>query len=115
MKHTMKHNLKSLIIALSMCVCGSTAYADGVLVGWSNSDVSEMNTKAIDAVTALPVAVLVQRNLTVKTWSDAFMMLIGATAHIRDANFHKAMIDQITNTSEVQLRGTRRLIIWERI
>lgn len=58
---------------------------------------------------------LAEKNLAVKSWADAYLLMVGATVNKDDLAARKAFVGQITNGSKVALEKTGRLIIWERI
>ncbi len=91
------------------------ASADGRLLSWSPSDVQGVTEQSFNEARGIKPGQLAEKNLAVRSWADAFLLMVGATANKDDAGLRKAMVAQITNSSKTTLEKTSRLIIWERI
>lgn len=110
-----KEILISLTFALIFILSGSKAFADGRLLSWSFQDVQGVTESTFNEAKSIKPDKLAEKNLAVKSWADAFLLMVGATVYKDDAAVRKALVSQLTNSSKVSLEKTSRLIIWERI
>lgn len=111
----MKRILLTGIFTILLVFFGSKAFADGRLLSWSPQDVQGVTEQSFNEARGIKPDKLAEKNLAVKSWADAFLLMIGATVHKDDAAVRKAFAAQLTNGSKVSLERTSRLIVWERI
>lgn len=91
------------------------ALADEILGAWSSRDVPGVTAKDIEAATLLGVEEISRKNLTVDSWPETFLLMVGANQHKGDKSLLAALVSQIPNRAKAELKNTSRLIIWERI
>jgi hypothetical protein len=103
----------SLLIAFGFFV--QNANADGVLLSWSARDVQGVTEQSFNDAKQLKATQIEDKNLKANSWADAYLLMVGATAHKEDKNLLKVLSAQLTNQTKVSLKNTSRLIIWERI
>ncbi|MEO8403256.1 MAG: hypothetical protein ABI480_01620, partial [Chitinophagaceae bacterium] len=106
--------LRNFLFIFSIFFC-FTATADGILVSWSPNNLEGMTKEKFENAKTWSVNDILQKNLEVKTWSDAYLLLVAALPNKDDKGFKEELIKQILNNAEVKLQSTSRLIIWERI
>jgi hypothetical protein len=82
-------------------------------MSWSAQDIPGVTQEAFNAARQMGAEDIMQKNLEVGSWGDAFLLMVGASSHAADTSVLKGLIAQITNSSTVQLKGTKRLVIWE--
>lgn len=111
----MKIILKAILSVLIFGFLVQNANADGILLSWSGRDVQGVTEQAFNEAKQLKAAQIVEKNLKVNSWADAYLLIVGATANKEDKNLLKALSSQLTNQTKVSLKNTSRLIIWERI
>jgi hypothetical protein len=109
---------KSFKAALFMALFFFTArnvLADEIVLSWSVKDVQGINERAVEAAARLGVEEIARKNLSVASWPDAFLLMVGANQHKADRALHRALAAQLTDTAKADLKETGKLIIWERI
>jgi hypothetical protein len=111
----MKPFFKTAVIGLLITTIHLTAMADGILVSWSPNNLQGMTREKFENAKTWSIKDILQKNLEVKTWSDAYLLLVAALPNKDDKNFKEELIKQIINNAEVKLQSTSQLIIWERI
>ena len=111
----MKKTLVSVVSVLIFIFSVTQAFADGRLLSWSPQDVQGVTEQSFNEARTVKPGQLAEKNLAVKSWADAYLLMVGATVNKDDAAVRKAFVAQITNSSKVALEKTSRLIIWERI
>lgn len=111
----MRKIFKLSLLASLLCLSSSIVNADGILLTWSTREVPGITEQAFNAAKQLKVEEIPKKNLEVKSWPDAFLLMVGANPHKDDKGLLKGLISQLTNKSNVALKATNKLIIWERI
>jgi hypothetical protein len=112
-----KINRLSKVALSAVLICGlsPSTYADGILIAWGSGDVPGVTEQSFNAAKQLSVDAVLKRNLEVATWPEAYLMMVGANQHKDDKRLLNGLVSQINNKTKVDLRLTRKLIIWERI
>tara|TARA_Y100000815_G_C13212367_1_gene451101 strand:+ start:108 stop:908 length:801 start_codon:yes stop_codon:yes gene_type:complete len=86
------------------------------LTSWSQQNIENYTKEMYDDAQKLTTSELLEKNLNDKYWSEVFLTLNASVNHyIDDKNYLKSLAEQITDTTETKLKGTSRLIIWDRI
>ena len=84
------YNLRTMrLTTLVFSVCAflgaaPLAQADGILVAWSPQEIDGMSQARWSAAKTKTVAEILERNLRVKTWADAYEVLLGARVNLED-------------------------------
>ena len=106
---------KIVIIILVLC-CSFNTYSQQVLMSWSQQSIEGLTKDKYDVAQKLTSEQLLQKNLTDETWCDVFLTLNASVNHqSSNKQYLAGLADQITNNKETSLKGTSRLIIWERV
>ncbi|HLM01902.1 MAG TPA: hypothetical protein VK400_12680, partial [Pyrinomonadaceae bacterium] len=84
-------------------------------LSWSVRDIPGITEQAFNEARQAKPAQIEEKNLKVRSWADAYLLMVGAIQYKDDKAMLKALASQITNQTKVSLAGTNRLIIWERI
>jgi hypothetical protein len=105
----MKIALHTLLIIFSSTI----AAADGTLMSWGPKDLSGMTHERFDAAKTWTMQQVIEKNLTVDEWPEAYLLLIAAKQH--KESIVPLLIEQLDNAHHTKLKNTSRLIIWERI
>jgi hypothetical protein len=90
--------------------------AEGVLIAWGGGrDVVGVTKEAFEDAKKLPPDEVAKRNLAVKSWGDAYLLLVAASQHKAEKTLQESLVGQLTDQTNCNLKSTSRLIIWERI
>lgn len=111
----MKKLLSSSLILAILFTAAHNVLADGVLISWSMRDVPGLTEQAFNDAKQLTTEKILQKNLAVESWLDAFLITVAATAKKEDKQLLSGLVAQLTNSTPTKLKGAGRLIIWERI
>jgi hypothetical protein len=91
-------------------------YSQRILTSWSQQNIENYTKEMYDEAQKLPSSQLLEKNLKDQYWSEVSLTLNASVNNFtKDINYQKSLAEQITNTSETKLKGTSRLIIWDRI
>lgn len=104
---------KQLVVVFLIVLFPLSVWADGILLSWGMKDIKGMTKERFDVSKTWTVEEVLQKNLQVKTWADAYLVAVGASAK-KDIIVDQ-LIEQIANATTTKLELTNRLIIWERI
>jgi hypothetical protein len=63
----------------------------------------------------LPPEEIPKKNLEVKSWGDAYLLMVAASQHKTEKSLQESLIGQLTDQTSCELKETSRLIIWERV
>ncbi|MEZ4794473.1 MAG: hypothetical protein R2773_03185 [Flavobacteriaceae bacterium] len=92
------------------------SHSQSRLVSWSQSNIENYTKEMYDKAQKLSTEELLEKNLNDVYWSEIFLTLNASVNNYKsDIEYHKQLANQITNEKETQLKGTSRLIIWDRI
>lgn len=106
---------KNLIIILSFTIC-SHIYSQRVLTSWSQQNIENYTKEMYDDAQKLSSSELLEKNLKDQYWSEVFLTLNASINNFqKDTEYQKSLTNQITNRDVTKLKGTSRLIIWDRI
>lgn len=111
----MRKNLLSILIVTCFCLVAEQVRADGILLSWSGRDVQGVTERSSNEARTFTVKQISEKNLIVRTWADAYLLMVAATPRNDDKDLLAALTSQLTNPGTTPLQGTSRLIIWERI
>jgi len=107
--------LRLVFFFTAVFILGSPARADGILLSWSMREVPALTEKSFNEAKQWSSEQIAQKNLTVSSWTDAFLLMIAATPRKDEKQLLSSFASQLTNSKKTTLTGTNRLIIWERI
>jgi hypothetical protein len=92
------------------------AFSQKILTSWSQQNIENYNKEMYEEYQKLSSAELLKKNMNVLYWSEVFLTLNASVNHYsNDKDYLKGLANQITNKEETKLKGTSRLIIWDRI
>jgi hypothetical protein len=91
------------------------ADGDGTLLSWGPRDVEGVTEASFNKSKSQTVDEILAKNPEVKTWGDTYLLVVGAHSHKEDKALLKGLVSQLTDSTEVELKGTSRLILWPRI
>lgn len=102
----------SIILLLNI----SFVFSQKLLTSWSQQNIENYTKEMYDNAQKLSPSQLLEKNISDQYWSEVFLTLnASVNNYTKDKNYQKSLADQIINTTETKLKGTSRLIIWERI
>jgi len=94
----------------------SIGFSQKLLTSWSQQNIDNYTKEMYDAAQQLTPGELLDKNKNDVYWSEVFLTLnASVNNYSNDSNYLKELAKQITNTKETKLKGTSRLIIWDRI
>ena len=106
---------KYIFLALITLICYNS-YSQKLLTSWSQKDIENYTKEMYDAAQKLTTSELLLKNLRDKSWSAVFLTLnASVNNYSKDTTYLRELTYQITNKKETKLKGTSRLIIWDRI
>jgi len=112
-----RNKMKKIGLAIVILVCCfSETYSQKMLMAWGQKDIEDWTKEKWELSQTLTVNQLLDGNLTADTWSDFFAILNASiNNYTTNQEYLNNLVEQITDMTETHLKGTRRLIIWERI
>ena len=92
------------------------SFSQKVLTSWSQQNIENYTKEMYDEAQKLTSPELLTKNLNDSYWSEVFLTLNASiNSHSKDTLYLKELASQITDKKETKLKGTSRLIIWDRI
>jgi len=108
----MKRKTLVILLLISFNIC----YSQRLLTSWSQQNIENYTKEMYDEAQKLSSSQLLEKNLKDQYWSEVFLTLnASVNNYTKDIDYQKSLAQQITYTSETKLKGTSRLIIWDRI
>jgi len=108
--------MRKIVIIVVLVCCFSETYSQKMLMSWGQKDIEGWTKEKWELSQTLTVNQLLDRNLSAESWSDFFAILNASiNNYTTNQEYLNNLVEQITDTIETRLKGTRRLIIWERI
>lgn len=108
----MKTTISIIIFLLSF----NFSYSQKLLTSWSQQNIENYTKEMYDEAQKLSSTELLEKNLKDNYWSEVFLTLnASVNHHSKDTSYLKSLTNQLTNKTETKLKGTSRLIIWDRI
>ena len=108
--------MSKFISVFILMISSQISFSQQVLLSWSQQNIENYTKDMYDAAQELSSADLLNKNLNDSYWSEVFLTLNASVNHYsKDTSYLKGLANQITNRKETKLRGTSRLIIWDRI
>lgn len=108
----MKRKTLVILLLISFNIC----YSQRLLTSWSQQNIENYTKEMYDEAQKLSSSQLLEKNLKDQYWSEVFLTLnASVNNYTKDIDYQKSLAQQITNSSETKLKGTSRLIIWDRI
>ena len=104
-----------ILLAFLVCLLTGQARADGILLSWSGRDVQGVSEQAFNEAKKLDAEGIVKKNLSVRSWADAYLLAVASSSRKDDRALLSALVSQLSDQTKTPLQGTSRLIIWERI
>lgn len=105
---------KTLLILLLLCF--NLSFSQRLLTSWSQQNIENYTKEMYDEAQKLSSSQLLEKNLRDEYWSEVFLTLnASVNHHLTDTDYQKSLVQQLTDNSETKLKGTNRLIIWDRI
>lgn len=103
-------------LTLLVILCFQFSFSQKRLVSWSQQNIENYTQEMFDAAQKLTPAELLDKNINDEYWSEVFLTLnASVNNYANEIEYKTELAKQITNTKETKLKGTSRLIIWERI
>ena len=108
--------MKKILFLAMLVLCTCQSFSQRVLTSWSQAVIENYNKEMYDEAQKLTPESLLSKNLADTTWSSVFLTLNASVNNYKnDTNYLVELANQIPNNKVTLLRGTSRLIIWERI
>lgn len=108
--------MRKVFILLVLLANSNLSFSQKLLTSWSQQNIENYTKEMYDEAQELSSDQLLKKNLTDVYWSEVFLTLNASlNHHSKDTVYLQSLAEQITNTTETKLKGTSRLIIWERI
>lgn len=107
--------IKFVSTLLLLLICNNT-FSQKLLASWSQQNIENYTLEMYNEAQKLSSAELLEKNLNDEYWSEVFLTInASVNNYSKDIEYQRGLANQITNTKETKLKGTSRLIIWERI
>lgn len=110
----MRKSAISILIGVALASHGPL-HADGTLISWSPQAIEGMTEVRWDTAKSLDPAAALERLRSARDWATAYEGLLAASGHSSDKVLLRRIAEEISNPAQTGLKGTSRLIIWERI
>ena len=108
--------MKNLIILLILITFSQEIYSQKLLTSWSQQDIENYTREMYDNAQKLTTSELLAKNINDDSWSSVFLTLNASVNNYKEnKEYLIKLAEQITNNKETKLKGTSRLIIWDRI
>ncbi len=108
--------MKKLTILLILITFGQELYSQKLLTSWSQKDIENYTREMYDNAQKLTTTELLAKNINDDSWSSVFLTLNASVNNYKEnKEYLLELAKQITNIEETKLKGTSRLIIWDRI
>ncbi|WP_298519414.1 hypothetical protein [uncultured Kordia sp.] len=108
--------MKKLLLCTFVTLLSCQMYSQKMLLSWSQATIENYTIEMYDAAQKLTQKELLEKCLQDASWSEVFLTMNASVNNYKDnVEYKKALAAQITNTKETKLKGTSRLIIWDRI
>lgn len=97
-------------------MCLNVAYSQKILLSWNPSNIEKYTKELYDDAQKLSSKELIDKNLKDEYWGEFFITLQAfINRYSKETDFLESLANQLTNKTETKLKGTSRLIIWDRI
>ncbi|SKC24275.1 hypothetical protein SAMN03080601_03572 [Alkalitalea saponilacus] len=108
--------MKKLTLLLFLIIICQNSYSQKLLTSWSQQNIENYTREMYDEAQKLTTSELLLKNTKDNSWSSVFLTLNASINNYKeDTDYLKELAKQITNIEETKLKGTSRLIIWDRI
>lgn len=108
--------MKKLFFAILLSAISQLSFSQRLLVSWSQQNIENYTKEMYDEAQKLTPSQLLNKNLDDIYWSEVFLTLnASVNNYSKDTVYLKGLANQLTNKKETKLKGTSRLIIWDRI
>ncbi|MGG5578309.1 hypothetical protein ACPDHL_13335 [Myroides sp. C15-4] len=108
--------MKTTSSILFLFLCFQFSFSQKLLTSWSQQNIENYTKEMYDEAQNLSSAELVEKNVNDEYWSEVFLTLNASlNHHAKDIDFLHALTEQITDKTQTNLKGSSRLIIWDRI
>ncbi len=108
--------MKKLLILLFLITFGQKSFSQKLLTSWSQQNIENYTKEMYDVAQKLSSSELLAKNMNDDSWSAVFLTLNASVNNYKGNNTYLfELAKQITNVEENKLKGTSRLIIWDRI
>lgn len=108
--------MKTTILIIIFLASFNFSHSQELLISWSQQNIENYTKEMYDEAQKLSSSELLEKNLKDEYWSEIFLTLNSSiNRHSKDTEYLKLLSEQLTNRNETKLKGTSRLIIWDRI
>ena len=108
--------MKKVVFIVALIYCFNGAFSQKLLMSWSTRDIEGLTKEKYDLAQEFTFEYLLEKNLLDDTWCEVFLTLNSSSKnHSSNQEYLRRLVEQITDTTETKLKGTSRLIIWDRI
>lgn len=108
--------MKKIFAFLLVLISHQYCFSQRLLASWSQQNIEHYTKEMYDEAQGLTSTQLLKKNINDVFWSEVFLTLnASVNRHTNDTVYMKELANQITNRKETKLKGTSRLIIWDRI
>ncbi len=116
MKKNTKLSAKTSLLFILFLGTFNYSFSQKILASWSQQNIENYTKEMYDKAQTLTPSELLTKNINDEYWSEVFLTLnTSLNHHSKDTEYLKSLANQITNKKETKLKGTSRLIIWDRI
>lgn len=96
--------------------CFQFSFSQKLLLSWSQQNIENYTEEMYNEAQKLSPEQLLEKNKNASYWSEVFLTMNASVNNYKeDKEYLKSLANQITDTKETKLRGTSRLIIWDRV
>src|SRR5690554_607329 len=106
--------MKNTIIIL-MLIISNSAISQSRLMAWGMDDVEGLTEQVFNNARKINAEQWLIENKNAETWKDVFLAINNVAEHKTNKELLLGFAEQITDTTTTKLKGTSRLIIWDRI
>lgn len=98
-----------------MLIISNSAISQSRLMAWGMDDVEGLTEQVFNNARKINAEQWLIENKNAETWKDVFLAINNVAEHKTNKELLLGFAEQITDTTTTKLKGTSRLIIWDRI
>ena len=107
---------KKGILLVMILLCSSNLFCQKLLMSWSQQNIENYTLEMYNDAQKLTSKELLAKNVNDESWAEVFLTLNASiNNYTKDTLYLKELAKQVANDKQTKLKGTSRLIIWDRI